>query len=68
MYYFLQKEALFGLRTNESAHLAIAGLQLLHHYSTSLFKVDVYQFLSNALLALLFIPSEIRSRLIRVSE
>lgn len=56
LYYFLRKEALFGLRTKESAHLAIAGLQLLHHYSTSLFKVDVYQFLSNALLALLFIP------------
>ena len=56
MYYFLRKEAVFGLRTKESAHLAIVGLQLLHHYSTSLFRVDVYQFLSNSLLALLFIP------------
>jgi hypothetical protein len=34
----------------------IAGLQLLHHYSTSLFKVDVYQFLLDVLMALLFIP------------
>lgn len=55
----MRKGSVFGGGyEKEFSHLVVVALQLLHFFSSSLLKIDLFQSLSDVALASLFIPAK----------